>query len=195
MLSQPFQSKIEQFMQTRSPIRSGKCFGSLHRVCYKNSWGETKRDLSTTSQVYLLPSKEARVPKTVDHKPLRSTSITPGSSRWNSALLWPPQTACSSGAAPSSVSVPRKVSRHWNPLWEKVLETPFCVCASFGRKLCKSCSLGILHLPPLYFLTLFESRDCAISFYPAIILISSFPVPPRDAMCNTCVLSVAVEMC
>ena len=79
MLSQPFQSKIEQFMQTRSPISRRKCFGSLHHACCKNSWGETKRDLSTTSYAYLLPSKEAPVPKTVDHKPLQSTDNTPAS--------------------------------------------------------------------------------------------------------------------
>ena len=38
-----------------------------------------------------------------------------------------------SGAAPGLVCVPRKVLRHGNS-WLEVLETPFCVRASFGGK-------------------------------------------------------------
>lgn len=57
-------------------------------------------------------------------------------------------------------------------------------------------ALGTPNLPLLYFLTLFESRHCAFSFYPAIILMISWcPVPSREAICGTCMLYVAVEVC
>lgn len=92
----------------------------------------------------------------------------------------------------SLVSVPSEVSTLWSSWLEKVSR---CFFLQVLEEIFAS-ALGTPYLPLLCFLTLFESRCCAFSFYPAIILMISWcPVPSREAMCGTCMLYAAVEVC
>jgi hypothetical protein len=80
------------------------------------------------------------------------------------------------------------IVRSYSKKKKSFLESTFI--ATFGEKLCTSYSLpGSFYLFPLP-----ESRGCAISFFPTIILVISWsPVPLRDATCHVCVLYEAVE--
>lgn len=96
----------------------------------------------------------------------------------HSAVRWPHQPSCCWRATPIWSLCPGR-SANWNSLLKKILETLFF--ASFGKNLCKSFSLGTPPQPPWNCLTLLESRDCIISFCPAVILVIFWFTPSRDA--------------
>lgn len=140
-------------------------------------------------------SQGARVPKTGDHKPLKSTLITSS----HPADFHTP--LCASLASRLAVQE-RHLIGLWAQLSQQVLE--FTVkkrvwrvfFANFVRRLCKPCVLRTPHLPPLYSLNLFKGRDRAISFLSCIIpVIFWFPASSREAMCSICMLYMAVEIC
>lgn len=112
----------------------------------------------------------------------------------HSAVHWPHQPSCCSRATPTWSLCPGR-SANWNSLLKKIL-TKSKIFLKIKKKKLLFFFLQVLektfvsHVlleppppsqPPWYCLTLLESRDCVISFCPAIILVISWFTPSWDA--------------